>query len=161
MGRLLSVSDVEQRFWKHVKNGPIPDYRPDLGPCVLWTGALNPKGYGQINTGSTATRRSVVKQAHRVAYELFVGPIPDGLQIDHLCRVRSCVRPSHLEVVTAVENIRRGSNMGKRKPYCPQGHPYDEANSYIAPNGDRSCRACNRERALAYYHRKVKHGSCK
>lgn len=71
--------------------------------CWLWRGAINPGGYGRIGEGS------MVLQAHRVAYKLLVGPIPEGLHIDHLCGVRHCVRPDHLEAVTQAENNRRAN----------------------------------------------------
>src|ERR1019366_4519713 len=83
-----------ERFLKFV----LPE--PNTG-CWLWTGGLNRGGYGQFMTPPCTV-------AHRVAYELFVGPIPEGLQLDHLCRVRSCVNPQHLEPVSQQENIRRG-----------------------------------------------------
>ena len=100
--RLMSPED---RFWVKVdKNGPVPAARPDLGPCWLWTGTKLPKGYGSFYY--LAGRRAY---AHRFAYELLVGPIPaDRPQIDHLCRVTSCVNPTHLEPVTNRENTLRG-----------------------------------------------------
>lgn len=95
--------DPAIRFWAKVdKNAPVPDYRPDLGPCWIWTACITADGYG-----SFAPNR-IARLAHRVAYELIVGAIPDGLTIDHLCRVRSCVNPGHLDVVTPGENYRRG-----------------------------------------------------
>ena len=137
---------LEQRFWLKVdKNGPPPVYRPDLGPCWLWLGTLT-KGYGHFRVGSR------LRYAHRVAYELCVGPIQQDLQSDHLCRVSRCVNPNHLEPVTSAENCRRGlgpSASGSRmlaKTHCPQGHPYAGENLYARPNGARVCRACNRER---------------
>lgn len=72
--------------------------------CWLWKGALSRKGYGHI---SAPGRRGGTLQVHVVVYEFFFGPVPDGLEIDHLCRVRNCVRPSHLEAVTHVVNLRR------------------------------------------------------
>lgn len=88
---------IADRFWDHVD---LSD--PDR--CWIWKRKPNAKGYGQLRnprTGRTTT-------AHRYAYELVVGPIPDGLTIDHLCRVRACVRPDHLEPVTNRENLLRG-----------------------------------------------------
>lgn len=81
--------------------------------------------------------------AHRVAYETWVGPIPDGLTIDHLCRNRLCIEPTHLEPVTNRENIQRGGN--SLKTHCPQGHPYDEVNT-ASRNNRRYCRTCERVR---------------
>jgi len=73
--------------------------------CWYWTGAIGTGGYGRIGTGEGKR----LEQAHRVAYELYVGPIPEGLHIDHLCRTRSCVRPDHLEPVPQAENNRRAN----------------------------------------------------
>ena len=92
--------------------------------------------------------------AHRVAYRLEVGPIPRGLVLDHLCRVRNCVRPDHLEPVTRGENVLRGETIpaaNRAKTACKDGHDFDEENTYIAPNGHRGCRKC-RAAAQARYH---------
>ena len=120
--------------------------------CWLWTAArTTPGGYGKVKLdGRTCL-------AHRVAFEELVGPIPDGLQLDHLCRVRECVNPAHLEPVTASENLRRSPIVGRhpRPPSpdrCPQGHQYDETNAR-RDRGRIYCKTCKRERALAYYHR--------
>jgi HNH endonuclease len=140
---------AEERFWAKVdKNGPIPEYRPELGPCWPWTGAKTDRGYGETWDGR-------VLYAHRFAYELLVGPIPDGLEPDHLCRVRHCVKaiadqhgPAHLEVVTHRENLLRGESPAAqqaRRTHCPQGHPYDAENT-SRWNGHRYCLACRRER---------------
>jgi hypothetical protein len=107
--------------------------------CWLWTGALDLYGYGQFIRG---------KSAHRAAYELQVGPIPAGHQIDHLCRVRNCVNPAHLEAVTARENTLRSRNraaMNARKTHCKRGHEFNDDNTYITPTGARQCRACRRK----------------
>jgi hypothetical protein len=117
------------------------------GDCWLWTGFLDRYGYGQI---SVQNRR---EKAHRAAYEAFVGPIPDGLVIDHTCRVRRCVNPAHLEPVTHAENVRRGIAPNARKTQCPKGHVYDDANTYRAA-GRRDCRACRREATRRYEARK-------
>jgi hypothetical protein len=139
---------LAERFWPKVdKDGPIPTYRPDLGRCWLWTGSGNGRGYGQIGEGN----RNLY--AHRVAYELAIGPIPIGKQIDHLCRVRNCVNPAHLEAVTQKENVERGTtgevNAARQlaQTHCKRGHPFDAANTYIAPNGQRLCKTCRRWRA--------------
>lgn len=94
--------DDVRRFWSKVdKCGPLPLWAPFLGRCWLWTGAPTNQGYGHLKI------RGLWVKAHRLAYEMLVGPVPDGLELDHLCRVRLCVRPSHLEPVTHAENVAR------------------------------------------------------
>lgn len=110
--------------------------------CWLWTGSLDRNGYGYIR--ETAGRRKL--RAHRVVYEYVVGPIPDGMELDHLCRVRSCVNPDHLEPVTHRENQRRGeSPMGQqaRREFCAKGHPLD---GIKGATRQRYCKTCHRER---------------
>ena len=110
---------------------------PDTG-CWLWQGHVHqPSGYGQIN------RRGHV-YAHRFAYAFLVGPIPPGLELDHLCRVRRCVNPAHLEPVTSKENNRRGRPYRTAKTHCVNGHPFDAANTALDSRGWRRCRACDR-----------------
>ncbi|MCA1569337.1 MAG: HNH endonuclease [Chloroflexi bacterium] len=93
--------------------------------------------------------RGPVRRVHRLAWETIVGPIPADMTLDHLCRNKSCWNPAHLEIVTAVENWRRGPNnialQRKRRTHCPSGHPYDDVNTYINPRGERRCRECNRD----------------
>ena len=92
--------------------------------------------------------------AHRVAYELLIGPIPAGLELDHLCRNRLCVNPAHLEPVTRQTNQHRGasvSGISVRATHCPEGHPYDADNTYVRPNGHRVCRECARRRQRPQY----------
>ena len=103
--------------------------------CRVWSGALT-LGYGRVKAGKR------IQLAHRVAYELFVGPIPSGLHLDHLCRNRACVNPEHLEPVSRRENILRGTGptaANARKTHCVHGHSLDDA---IAMNGSRVCRTC-------------------
>lgn len=111
------------------------------GDCLVWTGCTNSKGYGSIWT------RDGMKLAHRIAYELAVGPIPDGLVIDHLCRNRRCVHVPHLEVVTRGENTLRSpinfAAINARKTHCIRGHEFTAANTQIS-GGTRHCRACQK-----------------
>jgi hypothetical protein len=96
----------------------------------------------------------VRKQVHRVAYELWRGPIPDGLTIDHLCRTPACFNPDHLEPVTMAENLRRGGGTWAsnwRKTHCPKGHPSSGDNLLRSSSGARRCRACKREQNQAAY----------
>lgn len=132
--------DPVARFWKKVE---ITD--PD--GCWLWTASVR-KGYGQF-----ALRPQHVVAAHRHAYESLIGPIPDGLEVDHLCRVHRCVNPAHLEPVTHAVNMGRSLPGNASVTYCPAGHEYDEANTYTH-NGKRHCRACNRRRSREYQARK-------
>ena len=118
-------------------------------PCWLWTKAKQKKlGYGIL------TRNGKHWLAHRYMWTIMRGPIPAGLTIDHLCRVRHCVNPQHLEVVTMRENNRRGnspSGIHGRTTHCPRGHEYTEANTRRDTAG-RHCRACsqawNRARSI-------------
>lgn len=110
--------------------------------CWAWTRHLNRDGYGHIRIGGTKYR------AHRAAYMLLVGPIPDGLVLDHLCRNRGCVNPEHLEPVTDEVNRMRGNGndaKARRTGRCVNGHEYTPENTYVRPEG-RQCRACARER---------------
>ena len=114
-------------------------------PCRIWDGCRNEWGYGRVNT-----RRGTRSQlAHKVVWESAHGPVPDGLELDHLCRVRECIREDHLEAVTRLVNARRGmTGTAARarmlaKTHCPHGHPYNEMNTYIHPKtGKRQCRVC-------------------
>jgi hypothetical protein len=125
------------------RRGPIPETRPDLGPCWVWLGAPSTSGYGYF----WFDRKK--RLAHRFSYELFVGPIPESLVIDHLCRNRMCLRPTHLEPVSDRVNILRGEAPAARnvlKDTCFMGHPFDEENTFVDKNGDRGCRTCQRRR---------------
>jgi hypothetical protein len=136
---------------------------PNTG-CWLWFGAYVKTWYGEVY-GSFCSNR-VSRLAHRVSYEHHVGPIPDGLDLDHLCRMPRCVNPAHLEPVTRRENILRGKGCSvgnAEKTHCPKGHPYEEGNIYIHKRGkalNRECRECVLERERAKRRRpKVAHGN--
>lgn len=144
------VTAEAQRFWSKVEK---------TGGCWLWTANKFVGGYGSFRP--TGSRGASPVRAHRWAYEHIVGPIPTGYQIDHLCRVRHCVNPEHLEPVTQAENIRRGiagfvaGARQRAKTHCPQGHPYDSANTYVLGRR-RVCRLCHRNNQRRYVAEKVK-----
>ena len=114
--------------------------------CWLWTGSQDSRGYGQIAAYFTDGHRRPEK-AYRVAYILTHGSIPDACEIDHLCRVSLCVRPSHLEAVPHKTNIQRGKWGGyvnRNKTHCPRGHSYSGPDGRVNPAGSRYCLACQR-----------------
>lgn len=139
----------EQRFWEKVdRRGP--------DECWLWTGAITGRGYGNFlfKPGN--------RQAHRVAYELLVGPIPEGLVLDHLCRVRACVNPAHVEPVTQRENTLRGLGplavraYYRARTHCIHGHPLwgDNVWQRKLPSGiTRRCRQCQLDARRRYRER--------
>lgn len=112
----------------------------DLGPCWLWYGSTNKDGYGR----SGKQRQGKPYLAHRWVYEELVGPIPEGLTLDHLCRNPTCVNPQHLEPVPIAENCRRGARA--TQTHCKYGHEFTEENTYRRAHGRRECRVCIRER---------------
>lgn len=117
---------------------------PETG-CWDYTGYLTPAGYGQVWDGE---HRNAF--AHRVVYEQTRGPIPLGMELDHLCRNRACCNPFHVEIVDRRENQHRGNSptgMNVRVTVCPRGHAYDEANTYFRPDGTgRDCKKCRAAR---------------
>ena len=125
-----------ERFWVKVDKDADEN-------CWQWLGAKNDKGYGQI-----WGKEQKLVYAHRLAYELEFGGIPNGLQIDHLCRNHSCVNPRHLDLVTNKENILRGisSQLMKERcsaiSRCPRGHLYTEENTYVRYRSGYPCRHC-------------------
>lgn len=142
--RKYSEEERIKAFWAKVEKTEA---------CWLWMASKCQGGYGRFRVGGVGRKKI---QAHRFAYELLVGPVPDNLDLDHLCRVRDCVNPAHLEPVTRRENLLRGETLIAAqvlRTHCPRGHPYDEQNTRVY-RGMRSCRACDRRKQLERYHRK-------
>lgn len=133
-------------FLERYEHFAMPE--PNTG-CFIWTGSLSWNGYGQVGTGYKNQKARKLGLAHREAYEYFVGPIPEGMDLDHKCRMRCCVNPDHLEPVTRSENSRRGIGPGlakirqESKTHCKRGHPLIGENLRIdSKTGGRLCRAC-------------------
>jgi len=129
---------TDEMFWARVDK---------TGECWIWTGARNPNGYGVVR------RRPKRWLVHAYAWTEEHGPVPEGLELDHLCRNRICVRPSHLEPVTHAENMRRAheaNGTGKYALSCPHGHPYSGDNVRVEKRGYRFCVTCRREQRAAY-----------
>jgi hypothetical protein len=134
---------VPLKLWPKVNMaGP---WHTGLGSsCWEWTGYTDSNGYGRLKLGG---RISVSRATHRIAYELLVGPIAEGLELDHLCRNRRCCNPLHLEPVTHRENMRRSDGIVGRKArqtHCKRGHEFTDQNTYRRPDGCRVCRTCAR-----------------
>ena len=139
----MREKDTALRFWSKVRF---------TDTCWLWTGFAHGRGggYGNFAMGN---KREV--QAHRWAYEFCVGPIPEGLQLDHLCRVRLCVLPDHLEPVTGRVNTLRGVGacaVNARKTHCTNGHEFSIENTYRRKEGGRRCRTCQKRAVTRWRH---------
>lgn len=136
------------RFWEKVdKDGPIPTHRQDLGPCWVWTAHKVHNGYGRF----CPTKGGHKFKAHTWAYLALIGPVPAGLELDHLCRNRACVNPSHLEPVTHRENLMRGRTVAAQcaqRTHCLRGHEYTAENTVKEKDG-RRCRICRLEQQRA------------
>ena len=137
----MNEDDLFTRFDKRCGLS-IADRIDASGDCWQWTGYTDRDGYGKVyhNGGQKLT--------HRLVWETLVGPIPEDMEIDHLCRVRACVNPDHLEPVTHAENMRRGSRASRTQ--CRQGHPLSGDNLYVPSRGGRVCRECNRQAVRRY-----------
>ncbi len=146
---------IEDRFWRLVEVIPFHS-------CWEWVGYINEHGYGKFTIKGKGSVKCL--RAHRLSYELFIGPIPGGLDLDHLCRNRSCVNPHHLEPVTRKENLRRAPTscvsggittaIQKRAlTHCKSGHEFSPENTRITKSGWRQCVECSRKWRNNSYHR--------
>ena len=136
-----SRAEIERTLQRYGARVKWPTH---VGECWVWIGVIDSKGYGVASRSKTKKAR-----AHRVFYEAFRGPIPEGLDIDHLCRLRACVNPAHMEPVTRRENVLRGEHpkvLAYWNGTCTRGHPMNGENLYISPGGQRQCRECRRRR---------------
>jgi hypothetical protein len=136
---------VAELFWAKVDR---------CGPqeCWPWLAAHTDDGYGRFAFGPRAARHKV--GAHRFAYELLVGPIPEGLQLDHLCHNRRCCNVAHLEPVDGKTNVNRGRHANAEKTHCPAGHPYNQGNTGRRTSGRRWCKTCDQARSRASHQRR-------
>jgi hypothetical protein len=120
--------------------------------CWIWTGTHSGAGYATLFLYKIkGTNKSIRVYAHRLSYTIFVGDIPPDKEIDHLCRVRNCVNPTHLQLVSHRENMLLGETIAAinaSRTHCPKGHPYDAKNTHISKRGDRMCKTCSRNRYL-------------
>lgn len=136
---------MELRFWPRIRWEPCP--RPELGDCAIWTGPLDKDGYAiRIKIPTTYAHRVLVKP-YRWAYETYVGPIPEGYEPDHLCRVPACVNFLHLEPVTSRENVHRSmspAGINARKSHCVHGHDLSDAIISNRGRRRRTCKLCKR-----------------
>lgn len=142
-GRHASGLSTEERFWLRVEK---------TDSCWLWRDPSSPALYGRFKVADHSVG------AHRFAYELLVGPIPEGMEIDHLCGIRNCVNPKHLEPVSGRVNKLRGKTvnaLNAGKTHCVNGHLFDAANTLVRASGGRSCRACHRMTQRRYLLRKA------
>jgi hypothetical protein len=126
-------------------------FEPNSG-CWLWEGCLSAGTYGSMLFDGR------MQKTHRVAYQLFVGPVPEGMDLDHLCRTRICCNPDHLEPVTRAENLRRSPLMDRNsmRTHCIRGHEFTPENTMTRPNGWRTCRECMRNHIRAWRARNAK-----
>lgn len=123
------------------------------GECWIWTGSKTKEGYGQVHIGG---KRGPTVEAHIVSYRIYVGKVPSGLELDHGCRNRPCINPSHVEPVTHAENMARGIHAVKT--HCVAGHEFNESNTYQY-RGRRLCRLCAQRRLTEHKQRRLQNAA--
>ena len=124
--------------------------RVPFSGCWIWLGPLTHDGYARVSVNGRKVG------LHRFMFQKYVGHIPMGMQLDHVCNISCCVNPSHLRICTCKENVLRGNTISGnnfRKDVCKRGHPFDENNTYRMKGGGRACKACGRIKSLTWYHR--------
>ena len=139
MPKKYTEEEFITNFWNKVDRSKGED------SCWPWQGYIHPDGYGQVRY------HGKMQKAHRIAYLLTIGNIPDDMELDHLCKSRDCINPNHLEPVTRETNINRSDSLAvknRQKTHCPKGHPYSEENTILdKSSGGRRCQICRREQA--------------
>jgi HNH endonuclease len=144
-GKSKETGNVRIPFEDRYNHFAFPE--PNSG-CFIWMGNISWNGYGTLKTGYKSEGTRKTEWAHRAAYEYFVGPIPEGMDLDHKCRMRCCVNTDHLEPVTRLENTRRGNLFAVLKAraelqtHCKRGHILSGSNLRISTSGSRLCRTC-------------------
>ncbi len=164
-----TLKTIRQKVAKNDKSLPVMVYarflkklllsndQPEVGTCWLWIGATTPQGYGTFWDGRK------IRSAHKWVFEYAYGKCAENKVLDHLCGVKPCANPAHLEEVTKNENSRRGFSIATcynaSKSHCSHGHHYDDKNTYIDRRGRRSCRSCKRETNKAWSQTNANHNS--
>jgi len=142
------IEDVVNNFWTYVE---LTD------TCWLWTGGKKGEGYGNYPTGAD---RGLERYAHRFAWQHCMGEIPAGYELDHICGIRNCVNPEHLQLVergfNGLQGGKNSANKREAKTHCKRGHEFIEGNTYVRPDGSRVCKKCHALREKEYYQERKK-----
>lgn len=150
------MADAPPLFFERRLGGLFPANpaaEQGINDCLIWNGARSKAGYGQKRVNGK------LEYTHRLAAERRFGPIPEGMQVDHLCRNRACYNPAHLEIVTQQENVRRGEagqhkKALRQRQHCGRGHELTPENVYLTRSGARECRTCKNEWQREYRRQK-------
>ena len=145
------MTEIIRRFRSKIFLDTLLFPVPHLGPCWLWTGGKDSDGYAVFKVDGVSVN------AHRWYYQIVNGELKSFIHLDHLCRIRHCVNPEHLEPVSNQENLLRGLTFqafNSQKTHCPRGHEYNSTNTYITKGNTRACRVCQRLHQISYKERK-------